>query len=151
MDASTQEVASKEVSIKIAATEQEVMACFPVMKSLRENLTETLFSQGVQEMSKHGYKLAYLMCNDMVCSVAGFRIAESFAWGKYIYVDDLASSTEYRSRGYGAKLLSWLNEYAKKEGCTHLHLDTAVTRHAAQKFYFNQGMIIGGYHFARAL
>ena len=140
-----------DCEVKFANSEQEIISCYPVMKTLRENISESDFVNAVQRISKYGYRLAYLVSEDKVCSVAGFRISESLAWGKYIYVDDLVSLPEYRSKGCGSKLISFLNEYAKNEGCSQLHLDTAVTRHATQKFYFNQGMIIGGYHFARAL
>ena len=82
-----------------------------------------------------------------VVAVAGFRVGENLAWGHFLYVDDLVTHPAHRSKGYGAKLLSWLKEYAAKEGCLQLHLDTGVHRIKAQRFYEREGMTMAGFHF----
>lgn len=96
------------------------------------------------------YKLAYLSDGE-VKAVAGFRISECLAWGKFLYVDDLVSKSGQRSKGYGAALFDWLVEYARRENCDQFHLDSGVQRFAAHRFYLNKRMSIEAHHFGLKL
>ncbi len=47
--------------------------------------------------------------------------------------------------------MAWVEEEARRLGCDQLHLDSGVgqDREDAHRFYFNHGMRITSYHFAR--
>ena len=64
-----------------------------------------------------------------------------------MYVDDLVTLSEQRSKGYGAKLLFWLKEYAAREGCVQMHLDSGIQRKEAHQFYEREGMSMASFHF----
>ena len=70
---------------------------------------------------------------------------------EFMYVDDLVTDAEARSRGYGDALFDWLVNYARTQGCTRLDLDSGVQRFAAHRFYFRKRMHISFYHFALEL
>ena len=99
--------------------------------------------------SPEGYRLVYVEDDGQVVAVAGYRIYTSLIMGRNLYVDDLVTSENSRSRGYGKALMKWLFDKAQQEGCEFLRLDSGVTRDKAHKFYFNQGMSVGAYHFVR--
>ena len=86
-------------------------------------------------------------------AVAGFRVGHMLAWGRALYVDDLSTLPEARRRGYGLQLLEWLTEEARRLGCEQLHLDSGVgpDRSDAHRLYFNAGLAISSFHFARRL
>jgi predicted GNAT superfamily acetyltransferase len=86
-------------------------------------------------------------------AVAGFRIEEKLAWGRFLYVDDLVTAANRRGRGHADRLFEWLYEEAARERCTQFHLDSGVgpERADAHRFYFRHGMRITSYHFARGL
>ena len=86
-------------------------------------------------------------------AVAGFRVQENLAWGRHLYVDDLVTRAERRGRGHGAALMRWLAAEAGRAGCEQLHLDSGVgaDRQDAHRLYFNSGLRIDSYHFAREL
>jgi GNAT superfamily N-acetyltransferase len=84
---------------------------------------------------------------DGVVAVAGFRVGENLAWGRFLYVDDLVTLTTHRSKGVGASLLSWLRDVASNEGCVQLHLDSGAQRKDAHRFYEREGMLVAGFHF----
>jgi GNAT superfamily N-acetyltransferase len=86
-------------------------------------------------------------------AVAGFRVAENLAWGRHLYVDDLVTRADRRGRGHGAALMRWLADEARRAGCEQLHLDSGVgaDRQDAHRLYFNSGLRINSYHFARSL
>lgn len=135
------------MDIRIATTDAEIADCFPVMRELRPHIAENQFISRIRNQIKSGYRLAFVQVTGSVVAVAGFRVGENLAWGHFLYVDDLVTHPAYRSKGYGAKLLSWLKEYAAKEGCLQLHLDTGAHRIKAQRFYEREGMTMASFHF----
>jgi len=86
-------------------------------------------------------------------AAAGFRVAENLAWGRHLYVDDLSTRATSRGRGHGARLMRWLAEQARRDGCAELHLDSGVgpERESAHRLYFGERMRIASYHFTREL
>ncbi len=144
------------MKIVVAESEQAIAACFPVMFELRPHLIQETFVERIRQQQSQGYRLAYLEATEGEVSgqpvaVAGFRISNNLAWGKFLYVDDLVTSATQRSHGYGKALLNWLNDYATQEGCSQLHLDSGVQRKAAHRFYQREQVTVTGFHFARNL
>ncbi len=139
------------MNIRIATTDAEIAACFPVMRELRPHIAEDEFLSRVRHQQNTGYRLAFVQEADAVVAVAGFRIGENLAWGRFMYVDDLVTLPAHRSRGHGARLLSWLRQQAAGEGCQQLHLDSGMQRKDAHRFYEREGMAITGFHFAERI
>lgn len=135
------------MNIRIATTDTEIAACYPVMRELRPHIEEEQFLPRVRSQSASGYRLAYVQDQDDVVAVAGFRVGENLAWGHFLYVDDLITLPGYRSMGYGAKLLSWLKEQAAIAGCKQIHLDSGIQRKDAHRFYDREGMSMASFHF----
>jgi GNAT superfamily N-acetyltransferase len=132
--------------IFIATSDQEIEACYPVMSELRPHIHADEFLSRVARQAKDGYQLACIMDGE-VKAVAGFRISENLAWGKFLYVDDLVAKAEERSRGYGGALFDWLVALARTNRCDQFHLDSGVQRFAAHRFYLVKRMIISSHHF----
>lgn len=62
-------------------------------------------------------------------------------------MDDLITLPAHRSKGFGSRLLAWLREFAAKEGCLQMHLDSGMQRKDAHRFYEREGMAVSGFHF----
>ncbi len=140
------------MTIKIAATDQEILACFPIMKVLRSHLVEKgEFLSRVRKQELDGYMLVYLVEDGVPLAVSGFRISQCLAWGAFMYIDDLVSHPDYRSQGHGANLLAWLERYAIKQNCSQLHLDSGLQRADAHRFYKREEMEITSFHFCKTL
>jgi GNAT superfamily N-acetyltransferase len=137
--------------IKIAQTEQEIAACFPVMVQLRLHLQAYSFVEKIRELMVEGYCLAYLEDAERVVSVAGFKIDRNLYAGKHLYVEDLVTCERERSKGYGERMMNWLTEYARCHQCSVIHLDSGVQRHGAHRFYLMQRLDIVSYHFLAKL
>ncbi len=121
------------------------------MRQLRPHLREEEYLEVVHRLRRSGYRLAFVAEGGEVQGVAGFRVIEFLAYGKFLYVDDLVTTENARSRGYGKRMLDWLVGVAREEGCWSLQLDSGVQRHDAHRFYFREGMKISSYHFSMAL
>lgn len=135
----------------LARTDHEILSCYPVMAELRPHVRLEEFLARVRRQSEgEGYRLAFLTDGE-VKAVAGFRITEGLAWGKFLYLDDLVTKSADRSKGYGGELFDWLVEYARAEGCEEFHLNSRVQRLDAHRFYLNKKMFIECHHFALRL
>lgn len=139
------------MNIGIASTDAEIAACYPVMLALRPHIAEKHFLSLFQRQENTGYQLAFVQEAAGVVAVAGFRVSENLAWGRFLYVDDLVTHPAHRSKGHGSNLLSWLKAYAVKAGCLQLHLDSGIQRKEAHRFYEREGMTVAGLHFVEIL
>lgn len=140
-----------EIDIQVAETDAQIQSCFPVMHELRPHIGEDEFLPRVRAQMASGYRLGYAVSDGVVVAVAGFRVGENLAWGRFLYVDDLVTSQAQRSKGYGANLLSWLAARGLAEGCVQMHLDSGAQRLDAHRFYEREGMAKTGYHFVMNL
>ena len=137
--------------IKEATTDAEVLATFPVMSQLRLHLEEEEYLEVVRRLQRSGYRLAFADEEGEVRCVAGFRVTEFLAYGKFLYVDDLVTAEDARSEGHGKRMFDWLIGVAREEGCSTLQLDSGVQRHEAHRFYMREEMSIFAYHFSKAV
>ena len=135
-------------TVLIAKSDDDIRSCYKVVVQLRPTYSEEAFLNQVKKQMKAGYSLAYIKSDSSVCAVAGFRYSESLAWGKYLYVDDLITTDDERSKGYGKFLLGWLKEQAKINCCQQLHLDSGVQRKDAHRFYARENMLFTSHHYA---
>ena len=145
-------------NIEIANTDQQINACYPVMRELRPHIKAEDFLKRVRYQQTKGYFLVAMEAIvdeadelETVVAVAGFRIGENLAWGRFLYIDDLVTNTECRSKGYGSRLLEWLNAYASTLDCEQLHLDSGLQRVDAHRFYEREGLPKTSFHFSTAI
>jgi GNAT superfamily N-acetyltransferase len=137
--------------VSLAKSDLEIQSCFDVMVELRPHLKREEFVARIKRQQEGaGYELAYLSAGS-VKAVAGFRISECLAWGKFLYVDDLVAGSSDRSQGYGGILFGWLVTYAREAGCDEFHLDSGVQRFDAHRFYLKRRMAIEAHHFGLKL
>ncbi|MFQ5509497.1 MAG: GNAT family N-acetyltransferase [Leptospirillia bacterium] len=134
-----------------ARDDAAIARCFAVMRQLRPHLTEAGCVARIKTQMKTGYRLAFLEQAGEVVAVAGFRILENLAWGRFLYVDDLVTDAARRGHGFGGRLLEWLLQQARESGCDALHLDSGVQRTDAHRFYEGHHLTNTSLHFAKSL
>jgi GNAT superfamily N-acetyltransferase len=136
------------MTIRIAESDADFRKISGVLLELRPAFdTERLVEQ-IKEQMREGYRVAYVEEASEILCVAGFVVGTKLAWGKHVYVDDLVTREQQRSKGAGAKMIAWLKAYAREHGCTQLHLDSGVQRFGAHRFYLREGFNIGSHHFS---
>ena len=134
--------------ISIAANEQEILNCYPVMAELRPHIQPSQFLPMVRRLTEvAGFQLAYLQ-DGGIKAVAGFRISEWLAGGRYLEIEDLVAQSNERSKGYGGELFEWLVKYAKEHGCRQIRLVSRVSRVDAHRFYLRKGMNLEAHYFS---
>ena len=119
---------------------------------LRDHLSQDEFRSLFRDAYDEGpYRIAALFDDGACRAVAGYRIHTNLVSGKHIYIDDLVTLPEGRSKGYGKALNDYLVEKSKAQGFTTIQLDSGVHRAEAHRFYFREGYTISSFHFKRPL
>lgn len=135
----------------------DTFLAFPAMVALRSALTNVSeFVHLVNDVQRpEGYRLVGVFGADEphAQAVAGFRVLNALAFGRYLYIDDLSTLATARRQGHGRRLLDWLYDEGRRLGCAQVHLDSGVgsDRADAHRLYLNAGMVISSHHFARVL
>jgi GNAT superfamily N-acetyltransferase len=121
--------------IRELTEEHEVRAAYPVMNQLRTHLSEDLFYELFVHMQKEGYTLFANVHNDKIVALAGFAMLTNLYDGKHVYLYDLVTEEEERSKGYGEELLAFLESFAVQNNCNCVVLSSALHRKRAHMFY----------------
>jgi len=124
------------VEIKELLTKQQWLEAFPVIKQLRTHLDETSYVELIQQAARHeGYKLFALFEENTIVAAAGFMPMITLYNGKFIWVCDLVTDKEHRSKGYGQQLLSYVENWSKGNGYNIMSLSSGLQRVDAHRFY----------------
>ena len=138
--------------IQQAETDEQIAATYDVMRQLRPHLQREEYVPTVRAMiASDGYRLAAAVDEGEVRAVAGYRLMTMLYCGRLLYLDDLVSDETARSRGYGKRLLDWLKDEGRREGCSELQLISRTVREQAHRFYFREGFGIECFHFRAKL
>ena len=132
-------------------TDAQIVACHPVLAELRPHVPRRGFLARIRRQQSLGYQLVCARDQGAVVAVAGYRLLENLAWGRFLYVDDLVTAAQARSQGHGQRLLRWLIDEARRLQCHELHLDSGVQRFGAHRFYLASRLDITCHHFALKL
>lgn len=106
------------------------------MRELRGHLSEDRWLELTAEMEPAGYRLLALEDDDgTIRAVAGIRISTNLYYGTHVWVDELVTAPDARSRGHGRTLLGHVEELAVAEGCEVVGLSSGARRVDAHRFY----------------
>jgi GNAT superfamily N-acetyltransferase len=134
--------------ITIARSDEEISRCYPIMAELRPHIRPDEFVPAVERLAGvAGFRLAYLTDGE-IKAVAGFRISEWLAGGKYLEIEDLVAKSGERSKGYGGELFDWLVAHAGENNCSQVRLVSRVSRIDAHRFYLRKGMKLEAHYFS---
>ncbi|EGK08573.1 GNAT family N-acetyltransferase [Kroppenstedtia eburnea] len=123
------------MNIRELTTEAEWRRAYPVMKELRTHLEPESYLQLVQEMRGEGYRLFALEEDGEILAVTGVTIRTTLYYGKHLFIHDLVTRADRRSRGCGERLLSYVEEWGRSRGCGSVALTSGLARRDAHRFY----------------
>jgi GNAT superfamily N-acetyltransferase len=136
------------IRIAIAESSADIARCFPVMAQLRPTIPASDFVGLVERLARlSGLRLAYLD-DDGIRAVAGYRVSEWLAGGRYLEIEDLVTAEGARSKGYGGKLFDWIVGIAAGSECRQVRLVSNVKRVDAHRFYLRKGMTLEAHYFS---
>ena len=126
--------------VDVATTDEDIEQTLAVMSQLRPHLAQADYLPTVRHLMRtEGYALAVLRDAGDVRAVAGYRIITMLYRGRILVVDDLVTDARCRSQGYGATMLHWLREEARRRDCVEIQLISRLARTDAHRFYLRHG------------
>ena len=123
----------REMSLK------ELDTIYEVLVQLRVELSFKEFDDLVYDMREMNYKMIGLFERDKLITYAGVAVQTNFYHKRHLYVFDLVTDEEYRSKNYGYEMLDYLEVYAKTAMCENIVLSSGLQRESAHKFYEKNG------------
>lgn len=124
------------LNIKEIQSHNEILEAFPIMSQLRTHLNkETYLELLLDAQEKESYKMFGLFEGNDLVAVIGFQPMITLYYGRYIWVCDLVTDSNQRSKGYGEKLLSHVHEWAKENNYETIALSSGLQRIEAHRFY----------------
>lgn len=115
--------------------DKEGKTVFPLIQQLHPHLDEAKFQTLMGEMVAQGYRMIGLYVEEKLVAVAGFSILTNLYLERHLYLYDLVSEADERSKGNGKKLLSYLHELSAEKGCKKITLSSRFDRVDAIRFY----------------
>jgi GNAT superfamily N-acetyltransferase len=137
--------------VELPPGDARLKAVYPVMRELRTDLSDDELEERYAAGHPDGYRLAAVFDGDECRAAAGYRIFTNFVSGRHLYVDDLVTAEQWRSRGYGRLLNEYLVGLARGQGCGSIQLGSGTHRRKAHRFYFRERYTISSFHFVRLL
>lgn len=133
-------------------SDEDYLASFGLMRELRPHLVDAAaFTAQARRQGAQGYRLLAAWQGNELKGLAGYRFQENLIYGRFLYVDDLVTAEGARSLGVGAALIAAVRDEARQQGCAQFVLDTGLGNALAQRFYYRQGLLARGMHFAQPL
>jgi GNAT superfamily N-acetyltransferase len=125
----------KQMEIQELQSQKEWREAFYVMRELRHDLDKQEYLYLLGRMVEEGYRLFALRDSGVIVSLAGVSVLTNFYYGRYVWVYDLVTASNTRSKGYGRRLLEFIEEFARRENCKVVALSSGLERTDAHRFY----------------
>lgn len=127
--------------------ESQLRWAWPVMRQLRNNLSEDEYLGRIASARTEGYQLFALMEDSEPLGLIGWRLVNDLASGRSLYVDDLIVDDRKRSRNYGQRLIGFAKERALEQNCEAIRLWSGIQRVRAHALYQREGFDRAGFAF----
>lgn len=128
---------------------EQISDIIPLLQILDDRITGDVLSERLNEMFDKGYICLGVFDEDKLIGISGLWILTKYYVGRHIEPDDVVILPEYRGYGIGEKMMEWIYNFAKEQGCIASELNCYVGNSAGQKFWANEGYRIIGFHYQK--
>ncbi|KRD11330.1 GCN5 family acetyltransferase [Flavobacterium sp. Root901] len=139
------------LQVRELTTIEEMLMQIDTIRFLYPNISSEKYQSFLVEMLPHNYIQIGVFENDICLGITGCWSATKLWTGKYLEIDNFVVNPEYRSKGIGKMLTSYIEQKAQHLGCSSIVLDAFTGNFGAHRFYYNQGYYPKGFHFVKVL
>lgn len=140
------------IIIRDLSTKNEILKSHHLVLQQYKNLDYSSFEIAIDEMiNRHNYKILAGFLDDKMVAIAGYWLARMLYCGRYLQVSNLIVDENFRSLGFGKKLLKELENIAIKENCQKIVLDSYTENKQSHSLYYGENFYIRGLHFMKDL
>lgn len=116
-------------------TQQEFREAFPILRELRPHLDMDSYLELLAVMRQRGYRMFGAFEEDEIVAIVGIEVTVNFHQGRHMWVYNLIASSRVRHKGYGSKMMAFVETLAQDEGCNSVALWSGTMRTEAHRFY----------------
>lgn len=132
------------MTIQELQTEEEWEQAIPILRQLWTDAEDSFIRDWADE---DDYRLFGLYENGTLVAVVGLSVQRVLHHTKHAWLHDFVVDEARRSEGYGTRLLSFTEEWAREHGCEYVALAGRLDNETAHRFYEANGMDRWGYVF----
>lgn len=132
-------------------TKEQMLSAYKIMHELYPELTLEEYSKNLDEMIPKSYKQVLVLNNEEMIGLSGYWIGTKLWCGKYLEMDNVVVSENYRGKGVANLLSEKLHEVAQVNNCKMMCLDAYTENLPALKFYVKAGFVPRGFHYIKHL
>jgi len=132
-------------------TLKELFTVYDLLKQLRKELSYDEFEDLIYEMRHMEYKMIGIFEKEKLVCYAGVAVQTNLYHKRHLYIYDLVTDKELRSKGYGKMIIEYLQDYAKMAACENLVLSSGLQREDAHRFYDVEGFEKKSYLFVKPI
>jgi ribosomal protein S18 acetylase RimI-like enzyme len=126
------------MDIRELQTDADILHVFPLMRVLRDRISQPTFVDEIRQQQRVGYRLFGGFEREHLLVLAGIRHTHTLSRGDHLFVDDLVTADAVRGSGHGREMMRWLARHAASEGIPRIYLDARIT---AKGFYEKLGFV----------
>lgn len=130
---------------------EHIDSILPFLKMLDGKMDDELLVQRLEAMKESNYQCVGVYAGDELVGISGLWTLNKYYVGKHIEPDNVIIHPDHRGEGLGDRLMDWIHNYAKDQGCTASELNCYVVNHKGTAFWMKQGYYILGYHMRKDL
>lgn len=139
------------MELREITSKDEMLKNFDILSEVYPTLTLEEYDRELDLMLPHNYGQICIYDGDVCAGMTGFWIGTKLWCGKYMELDNVVTSKNYRRQGIGKRLFEYSKVKAEKEGCTMLALDSYRDNLDSHKFFEAEGFEARGFHFINVL
>jgi len=138
------------LKIEISLIEaKNIYSIIPLLQVLNDKISEEVLKARLDEMLKQGYLCVGLFDNNKLIGICGLWILTKYYVGKHMEPDNIVILPEYQNKNIGTKLMVWIDNYAKEQGCVASELNCYVGNKDAHRLWEKEGYEVIALHFQK--
>ncbi len=127
-----------------------ILSIVPFLQQLNNgHISEETLKERALEMATQNYECLGIFDAAELIGVCGMWFQTRHYAGRSCEIDHVIIDDGYRNQGIGGKMMDFIYDYARKEECNWVELNTYVDNFPSHKFYINQDFMAKGYHFVK--
>lgn len=139
------------MELRELTSKEEMLENFPLIQEMYPSITLEEYNQELDVMIPNNYGQVAIYDGDICAGLTGYWIGSKLWCGKYMELDNVVVSANYRRKGIGQQLFQHMETKAKSLGCTMLALDSYTDNFEAHRFFYEHKYVPRGFHFINIL
>ena len=130
---------------------EDLYKAYPLYSLMYADITEDKLKYNLKSMFEHNIKFICAKHNKEIIAICAYWLGIRLHSGKFLQIDSLIVKPEYRTQKIGQKLITYLENIARKEKAKYYVLDAYSENSKALKLYVQNGFKIKGFHLMKLL